>query len=165
MSRGVQLSEDQTRQFWKLFSLAWLAYCACEKIRASNSIAKEKWRHEQLHAVCGVYSLKQIPRAGPQFVKIMAHLEVIARSGIFWQLRVHGADTRHLVHTIRTFCQQHDLDEDYARGIAQKALRREELPDLENLSAAQLCEFARLLHAEIAKFSECAAASTTDIPF
>jgi hypothetical protein len=78
---------------------------------------------------------------------------VIARNGIDWQLKLAGADKRPIIHTILEICREHDLDENYMRGVARQALKLEALPELERLEPAQLLIVLQLLRMNVARMA------------
>ena len=153
---GLQLNKQQTDPFWMAFGAAWQQHCLTSGQRVSDSIARETWRHEQLHSACGVYSLKQIPVHGKQYARIMARWEEITWSGIYWRMKSIGPDNMALVILIRETCEHFDLAEDYVCGIAKNALSLEELPDLETLQPWQLQKIVKILFAQGQRISASA---------
>lgn len=139
------LTDGQWYAIFPLFADAWRADCARTGRRVSDGAAREQWRHEQLRDVLGLESMKHIPRSGDAYPLWMAHLEVIAGNGIYWQNRCHGANTRPLIHGIIDRIEELGIDQRYFLGIARQSLRLPDLMDISTLSAAQLFGLRRLL--------------------
>jgi len=139
------LTNGQWYAIFPLFAAAWQAHCAASGQRASDGAAREQWRHEQLRTVLGLESMKDIPRSGDAYPLWMAHLEVIAGNGIYWQNRCHGAATRPLIHGLIDRIDELGIEQRYFLGIARQSLRLPDLTDLSTLSAAQLFGLRRLL--------------------
>src|SRR5688572_13866167 len=117
MSRArMQLSAGQQGMLWPMISQAWVMQARSEGVRESDSKAKETWRHAYLGARLGVWSLKQIPRGGPTFAKVMGALQETARNGIDWIMKAGEDNPSTLLHHLRECLRTHGIDESYACG-------------------------------------------------
>ncbi|HEX8312764.1 MAG TPA: hypothetical protein VF614_15690 [Chthoniobacteraceae bacterium] len=147
------LSPEQLKPFWMMLTVAWEQHCREHGVDHTDTNLKDAWRRDQVRKSTGKSSLTQVPRVGRKFIQLMADLEVITRSGITWQVKLHGAEKRPIIHTILEICREHDLDEHYMRGVARQALRLEALPQLEQLEVAQLLTVLQLLRMNVARMA------------
>jgi hypothetical protein len=143
------LKPKQLNSFWKMLASAWVRHCSREGIDPKNSALKDEWRLARIRASTGRNSLTAVPSAGKPYVRLMADLEEIAGTGIYWQLRLYNADKRPLVHQIEQTCRDHDIDEEYMQDVARNALKLYSLPlRLEDLSVEQLLTVRNTLFAQ-----------------
>lgn len=144
-----------------MLTSAWEQHCREEGLDHTLAKAKDAWRRAQITKSTGCMSLTQVPGKGKKYIQLMAHMEVIARNGIDWQMKLTGADTRPIVHSIREICREHDLEEDYVRGVARKALKLDSLPLLDSLGAPQLLTVLQLLRMNVARMALAAGKGDT----
>jgi hypothetical protein len=131
--------------FRTLVKRAWEKAVAAHGWKFANATqeraAKDAWYRSQLHDELGVFTTKQLS-AHDDYAKLCAVFEALVGDSIYWQLRAHGGkdaeQRRRLLHAIKDLCAQHDLDENYARGIARQSLKAESTPLLDTLSPGQL---------------------------
>lgn len=145
----LMISKAQRSALWPMLAEAWLAHALESGERVSDSKAKELWRKRHLGARLGVWSLKQIPRAGKTFAKVMGALQEVARNGIDWIIKAGDADAAGLVFHARAVLAGWDIAEGYACGIARNAFTLAAVPaGLDALEPAQLDALIRILHAQ-----------------
>lgn len=145
----LMISDAQQKTLWPMLAEAWLAHALETGERVNDSRAKELWRKRYLGARLGVWSLKQIPRAGRTFARVMGALQEVARNGIDWILKAEEGGGEALVHHARAVLAAWDISEGYACGIARNSFHLERVPaGLEELTPPQLDELVRLLHAQ-----------------
>ncbi len=130
---------------------------AAPKIR---NAAKDAWYRSKLLERFGVESTKQIDTYD-HFAALCALFEEICGDSIYWQLRAMGGKVaeqrRRLIHEIKEVCDRHDLDENYARGIARQSLQSETTPLLDQLQPAQLLTVLKALKTHAKRQQEGAA--------
>lgn len=146
MSRGYikrGFTRKQQGVFRPMVLAAWNRHCSLhpEALQAADkAAAKRAWYEAELEAATGeATSARLDPKR--DFEAAMAHFETEAGAGIYWNLRVYGADARRIAHNIRELCQAHEVDEDYMRGMARRSLGLSEfdpLPELASLKYSQL---------------------------
>ncbi len=148
---------------------AWTVHAIREGLRANDSVAKDKWRKQYLGGTIGVWSIKQVPRGGPLFARVMGKLQELARNGIDWIVAAGEAAPETLLFHARLVLAEHDIPEPYACGIARNACQLAQVPTLEELEPAQLVQVIRILHAQAPRISAAAkkgdAPKTAEIPF
>lgn len=136
-------SNGQQGKYRPMVDAAWTRYCSLhpEALQAADkAAARRAWYEEELEIATGQTSTTRCDRKR-DFEAAMAHFEAIAGNGIYWNLRVYGADARRIAHNIRELCQANDVEEDYMRGMARRSLRLSEwdpLPELASLEYEQL---------------------------
>jgi hypothetical protein len=128
-----------------------------------RKVARREWYERELAAATGKKSSEQC-NAGKDFEKAMAHFEAIAGDSIEWQLKLYTGDARRILHEIRDLVRHHDLDEDYARGIARQALKLDALPDITELDAKDLVVVLRALKIQVARPRQ-STAPARELPF
>jgi len=158
------LNDAQQGALWPMLHEAWTVHAIDAGVRVTDSKAKDQWRKQYLGAALGVWSLKQVPRGGPLYARVMGKLQEIARNGIDWILKAGDAQPPELLHHARQFLAVHDIPEPYACGIARQSLRLEHQPDLEDLAPEQLAQVIRILHAQAPRIKASAAKKTTHPP-
>lgn len=155
--RRLQLTKEQTDPLWYLRTDAWRQHCADNGLDDGDNKAKEVWWREVLRSRLGFQSLTQVPRAGAPYITLMAALEETARNGIRWQMKIHGAEIRPLVHAIHDLIDEWHLDEHYVCGIAKQQLQVDVMPALHTLTPAQLLTLLQILHGKAAELKARAA--------
>lgn len=112
-----------------LVAAAWRAICDDH----TDTYAKDRWYRETLRAELGVFTTKQLNRAG-DFEKACAAFEIIAGEGIYWQLRVSAAPIERARRELDRLISTHEIEESYVNGIASQMFRTHS----SNLNAEQL---------------------------
>jgi hypothetical protein len=137
---------QQRRHYRPMIAAAWRAH----SLRNPNSEFpnKEEWYRAELLEATGVdSSLKLDPRKDLEIA--MAHFEAIVGRDFYWQLRLFSGDARRILFKIRELSNAHNLDEDYVRGIAAKAIQRDPSPDLDTLVPKDLLNVLNGLRAHV----------------
>ena len=135
---------QQKRWFRPLVAQAWAAVCARGEYDAKDKEARDSWYREQLKASTGKDStLKCTPSR--DFEAAMAHFEAIAGSGILWQMKQFKGDHKRIAYAVKQLCAEYEVDEQYCRAIAKQALKREDLPELLDLTGEHLLTVLRAL--------------------
>lgn len=164
----LMMTDSQRGALWPMLAEAWLAHALESGERVNDSKAKELWRKRYLGARLGVWSLKQIPRGGRMYARVMGALQEIARNGIDWIIKAEECDAATLVFHARAVLAVWDIPEGYACGIARNACSLPAVPEhLGRLEPAQLGDLIRILHAQAprihaAAHRPAAAAKTTN---
>lgn len=131
----------------RLVAVAWKKYAQANSVDEKNKAAKERWYRAALHAELSVWTTKELRQN--DFAKACATFETLIGESIYWTTRAlggkEGERKRRALHAIKELCQQADLAEDYARGIARRALKRETLPWLDDLTADELISVMQLI--------------------
>ena len=115
---------------------------------ADTSAAKTEWRKFYLKTACRIESLKDISTRGSQFAEVMAALQMVARDGINWIMRVDAGRPNELLWHAREVLKTFGIVEAFACGIARNAFKLVKLPTLEELTAEQLDKLLRILRAQ-----------------
>ena len=151
------------RHFWPMVTEAWKAHCLrCPLAPGAKEAAfKDLWRRQRTHEWLGVYSTKELSQTD-DFDFIMMKFEELAGNGIRWRLRYAQGPARRLAHAIQATCREHDIEEDYARGLARRALQLVELPLFEQLSPKQLRKVLQVLKKQGARIGAAAHSTTVD---
>ncbi len=147
----MSFSERQQVNFRKLEHVAWTKHCEAngiemgpKKDRAVYTELFNAWHREQLMKAVGKDSTTMCDRKR-DFIPVMAHFEELADTGFYWRFKTFDDSERRVIHAIKEVCHAADFSEDYARGIARQALRRDDTPLLESLNPAQLITVLRAL--------------------
>jgi hypothetical protein len=131
----------------RLVTAAWKKHAGGNGIAEKDKPAKERWYRKQLHAELGVWTTKELSQN--DFAKACATFEAIIGESIYWATRALGGKEserkRRALHAIREQCRKADIEEDYARGIARQALKRDTLPWLDDLTADELITLMQLI--------------------
>lgn len=148
----MSFSGRQQGIFRPLVSGAWVWHCREEGLGAEEAMAGKKhpafraWYERELEEATGSASSTDC-NAWRDFNFAMAHFEVLARDGIFWQTELKKCDAKRILWNIARLVRRHGVDEFYLRGIARNALRKkrreagldeEDLPVLIDLDAEDL---------------------------
>ncbi len=133
----MSFSRAQQPEFRKLVKLAWAAHCRMESLAETDKAGERAWYEAQLFEATG-NSTSRACNAGRDYDRAMAHFETVAGSGVKWNLRLFGGDAKRILHQLREVSDEHQLDEEYLRGVARRMLNREYLPELHTLSRETL---------------------------
>ncbi len=143
-SRGpLGFTKGQQGEYRPMVYAAWARHCRFhpEALQAADkAAAKRDWYEDELEIATGQTSTRFCDRKR-DFEAAMQHFEELSESGIYWAMRVYGADARRFAYSIRELCQAHDVDEDYMRGMARRSLglgAGDILPELANFEYEQL---------------------------
>jgi hypothetical protein len=143
-------TKAQHGKFRPMVEKAWTKYIASLPLMLRDRAEYRGWYEDELRTATGKTSTTACdPKR--DFEDAMEHFERLADDGIYWALRKYGADARRIAHNIREVCGSHEVDEDYMRGIARRALKLREtdpLPELASLSYEQL----RVIMGELKRF-------------
>ncbi len=131
----MSFSRPQQSQYRQFVRHAWLQHCRDEQLPIAPM--DRDWYEAELVVATGHRTTSEC-NAGRDYDHAMAHFEALARAGVKWQLKLSRGDAIRLAHNIREVCANHDLDEDFMRGIARQALRLDTLPELVKLSPDDL---------------------------
>lgn len=136
-------SPGQQPEFRQLIAAAW-AFHLKEEPAATKCRGKRcrqcdycEWYVAALQAACGKTSTTACNR-GRDYDRVMAHFETLGCAGIRWQMRVHDGDARRILFNLREAQADHALTEEYLQGVARRMLKRQDLPELEHLTAEHL---------------------------
>ncbi len=132
----MSFSRRQQPEWQALIRAAWSAHCLAETTTVAPKFDRS-WYEQELFAATGHYSSADC-NSGRDYELAMAHFEVIAGNSIKWQMKAHSGDARRILHELRESVGEHEIDEDYLRGVAKRMLRLTYLPQLETLSRQQL---------------------------
>jgi hypothetical protein len=142
----MSLSRAQQSLYRPMVALAWAAHCRDNGIDPQGEFGRalhRPWYESELAAAAGVSSTRELDTKRG-FEAAMAHFETLAGSGHYWLDRLHGADARRLLHTIRANVGRWAADglaEPYLAAVARRvagAPDGDPAPDLAELSYAQL---------------------------
>jgi len=126
----------QQPNFRKMVLDAW-ADEAKQRGLATPGKPDRDWYEHELELATGFRSTANC-NAGRDYERAMAHFEILSGAGIRWQMKVNGGDARRILHILSETCGEHDIDENYLRGIARRMLKRDELPELKFLTREHL---------------------------
>lgn len=153
-----------------LVEKAWRRHAQENGLEKGDRLAKEHFYRATLHAELGVWTTKELS-SSKHFAGACAAFEAIVGDSCYWGLRAHNESSRALIHAVQTVCNEYDLAEEYARGVARQALRLDSLPMLEQLQPAQLVIVLRALRIHVRRMSdndvpdEVMTGGATDDPF
>lgn len=128
----MSFSPRQQPEFRTLVKAAWQVHCRAEGMNPEAKTPERAWYEGELFAATGKYSTKECG-GGRDYDLAMAHFEVLAGDGIKWQMRLFGGDARRIIHQLGEISAEHDLDEQYLRGVARRMLKTEVLPELHQM--------------------------------
>lgn len=157
----MSFSRPQQGLFRPLLASAWQAMCKhegldptarCRSGKRCGACAFCEWYEAELREAVGVASTVDLD-VKRDFERVMRHFAEIA-GDLYWMTRIDGADARRLQANVRAVCAQRDFDEDYIRGGAKKALKLEELPQLEDLTYEQLATVLSALKSKARHFRD-----------
>ena len=97
-------------------------------------------------------SLKDIPKSGPVFAKVMAALEELAGDGVKWNIKSDSGEADRAVaqHNLGELLNEHRIDHRWATGLARRALRNETI-ELWEMDAEQTETVLGILRAQLRK--------------
>lgn len=133
----MSFTRKQQGHFRTLVEQAWTKIAKADGLNPKDATAKRGWYETQLEIATGKRTTKECD-ARRDFEAAMAHFETLVGDSFYWNHRVYGADHRRLIHVIRELCADADVDEEYMRGIARRALSRDLPPDLAELTYDEL---------------------------
>lgn len=148
----MSFSGRQQGIFRPMVAGAWVWHCRAEGLGAEAAAMGKKhpayraWYERELEEATGCASSSDC-NAWRDFNFAMAHFEVLARDGIYWQMELAKCDAKRILWNIARLVKRHGLEEDYLRGVARNARRKrrreagldeEELPALIDLSTEEL---------------------------
>ncbi|HEX5177109.1 MAG TPA: hypothetical protein VFV83_08775 [Chthoniobacteraceae bacterium] len=129
----MAFSRAQQPEFRGLVAVAWQVFCRDQNKVATTKVERS-WYEAQLIEATGHASTSDC-NAGGDYDRAMAHFEALGRSGsIKWQMKLFRGDANRIDHEIKRVCDDHNIDEEYMRAIARKALRLSVLPELHLLT-------------------------------
>jgi hypothetical protein len=142
-TRKDGFTRKQQGLYRPLVAAAWQRHCKLDSSvldYADKAAARRAWYEAELEVATGETTTSSLdPKR--DFEAAMAHFEMLAGAGIYWNLRVYGGDARRIAHNIREVCIENDVDEVYMRGMARRSLRltpADPLPELASLEYEQL---------------------------
>lgn len=120
-----KLSEFQEHAIWYAVDAAKKAAVSCGKIAKASQW--DGFRRDYLRAEAGIESLRDIPKSGPIFAKVMAALERLAGDGVKWNIKVNSGNADRAVaqHNLGEFLNENQIDYRWATGVARQALKNE----------------------------------------
>lgn len=153
-------SKRQQGIYRGLVEKAWRRHAQENRLDANDRLAKEHFYRATLHAELGVWTTKELS-SSKHFATACAAFEAIVGDSVYWGLKAHNESARAMIYAVNRLCQEYDLDESYARGIARQALALETLPLLEQMEPAQLVTVLRALRIHVRRMAH---ASDNDVP-
>jgi hypothetical protein len=156
-------SKGQQPEFRMLVKAAWRAYALQESLDPGTK-PDRGWYERELEFATGRSSTTEC-NAGRDYDLAMAHFEGVAGTGIKWQMKVHTGDAKRLLYELQKAVGEHDIDEDYLRGIARRMLRLERLPALETLTRDELIRILGEVKRYIRRRLKRGAPAQVDEPF
>jgi hypothetical protein len=147
----MSFSGKQQGIFQPMIAKAWVRHCqqnldAAAAIAGKNHPAYRDWYEDELEEATGCRSSTECD-ARRDFNLAMAHFEIAAWAGIYWQGRLHECDAENILWHVNRIAARHTIDEGYLRGWARQMRRKkrrkehldeEELPELLDLSKEEL---------------------------
>lgn len=149
----MSFTRAQQGKFRPLVKAGWARACRLDATllhAADKAAAQRAWYEAELEAATGQTTTIDCDRKR-DFEDAMEHFEMIVGESIYWATRKYGSDARRILYNIRESVRDADVDEDYMRGVARRALRLREsdpLPELATLSYPQL----RTIMGELKRF-------------
>lgn len=137
----MSFSRAQQPELREYLRLAWAAHCRHEGMDAEERCRGSRcgqcdycaWYEDLLEGATGHRSTTAC-NAGRDYDFFMRDLEAVHGESIKWQMRAFRGDATRMLHELRSLGDEHELDEEYLRGVARQMLRTEELPELHTLS-------------------------------
>jgi len=176
--QAVSFSGKQHGIFRPMVAKAWVWHCreaglgAAAAVQGRNHPEYRPWYERELEEATGCASSSDC-NAWRDFNFAMAHFEVLARDGIYWQTELQNCDAKRILWNINRVARKHRIDEDYLRDIARNARRKDrraaglgedDLPALVELSAEELSHV--LMSAkQFARSKQSAAQEPAECPF
>lgn len=117
-----------------LVKAAWAVFCQDNGNDPKDKVQYDVWYRAHLEVSTGKTTTAHCNRTS-DFEDAMSHFEAAGRAGIKWQLRAKGGALRRARHGLRTFCQEHQVEDYYVAGIAEQMCKE---PNLERLEPPQI---------------------------
>lgn len=149
----LNLSAPQESTIWHAMENAKKAMLACGRIAKASEW--DAFRKAYLLREVKIESLKDIPKSGPIFARVMAALERLAGDGVTWNIRVDSgtADKAVAQHNLGEFLNENRIDHRWATGLARQALKNERI-ELWEMDGAQTMTVLGILRAQQKKAPE-----------
>lgn len=141
-------SEGQQPALRQYLAMAWAEHCRQAGASVASRCPKSKrcgladscdycaWYESVLEGATGETSTTAC-NAGRDYEQFMRALELIHEQGIAWQVKAERGNLRRLEWLLEEAVPGKRYSLEYIRGIAKKALKRDQAPDLEKLSGAE----------------------------
>ena len=144
----MSFSRAQQGQFRPLVEQAWYFDCKRTKRDPLDKAGRRFWYEEELMEATGKHSTAECDQKR-DYEDAMAHFEAIVGASIYWQMRRLSGDRRRILHEVQQLAQKFDCDDDYMRGIARQALKRETIPEWRDLGPEDLLCILRALKIQV----------------
>ncbi len=153
----MSFSGKQQGIFRPMVAKAWVWHCQAEGLGAAAAIAGKKhpaydaWYQHELEEATGLRSSAAC-NTWRDFNFAMAHFEVLARDGIYWQTELHQCDAKRILWNVNRLAGKHKISEGYLRDWARNLRRKkqraagmdeEALPGLLELDGDDLANLLR----------------------
>lgn len=128
-----------------VLAAAWVAHCREDGIVPVPGKPDRDWYEQELFYAVGKTSTTECDR-GRDYDRVMAHFEGLGRTGIKWQMKVHGGDFVRMQHELRKAvgAAADGVTEEYLRAVVRRMRTRvgrpvpAELPALKDVSKPEL---------------------------